>query len=148
MICINAPARHIADSSAVLVARTLLLRSVVGRGHMICETRWPTTAPRLFGEAHRAAQDMLVIKLLIACTFVSLAACTGTQTTEGPIIVGMVSSSRAQELEVRCDAFRRDPLGVWFANEQITMNTRNGMMDIYPGRVSLPVAEVLNARCR
>jgi hypothetical protein len=64
-----------------------------------------------------------VIKLLvppaITCAFALLSACS-VPPTQAPMAVGMVSSSRAQELEVRCDAFQRNPLGVWFATEQLT----------------------------
>lgn len=47
-----------------------------------------------------------------------------------------------------CNAFQQDALGNWIATEPLSMNTRVGMIDIMPGhRVSVPVANILNARC-
>jgi hypothetical protein len=60
-----------------------------------------------------------------------------------------VNPAKAQALPVPCYAFQQDPLGNWSATEPLSMDTPVGMVDIAPGhRVSIPVAKILNARCR
>jgi hypothetical protein len=61
---------------------------------------------------------------------------------------GAVAPGKAQELPVPCYAFQQDALGNWIATEALSMNTPVGTVDITPGhRVSVPVANILNARC-
>lgn len=79
---------------------------------------------------------MLRLSLFIACAL-GIALCAG-----------VVARAQAQELPVPCNAFQQDALGNWIATEPLSMNTRVGMIDIMPGhRVSVPVANILNARC-
>jgi hypothetical protein len=62
--------------------------------------------------------------------------------------VGAVAPAMSQELPVPCYAFQQDALGNWLATEPLSINTPLGMVDIMPGhRVSVPVANILNARC-
>ena len=98
--------------------------------------------------------------LVAACAFVLLAACTsiapqpspdhlpaaGTPNRASP--VELVKSAKAQELAVPCYTFYRDSFGGWGATQPLSINTRDGLVDIHPGRVSVSVAEVLNARCQ
>ena len=98
--------------------------------------------------------------LIGACAFVLLAACSNIApepspdrlrlagTTNGGSPVKLVKSANAQELPVPCYVFRRDFLGAWYATQPLSIQTRNGLIDIHPGRVSVPVEEVLNARCQ
>jgi hypothetical protein len=97
-----------------------------------------------------------------ACAFVLLAGCSSIvpqpspdhlrladySPTNGASPVELVTSAKAQDLPVPCYAFQRDFFGAWYATEPLSMNTRNGLVDIHPGRVSVPIAEVLNARCQ
>lgn len=58
------------------------------------------------------------------------------------------ATAGAQPVPVPCYAFQQDALGNWIATEPVTMDTRSGTIDIMPGhRVSVPVANILNARC-
>ena len=51
-------------------------------------------------------------------------------------------------MPVPCYAFQQDALGNWIATEPVTVDLRNGTIDIMPGhQVSVPVANILNARC-
>jgi hypothetical protein len=60
----------------------------------------------------------------------------------------LMASAQAQELSIPCYAFVQDPLGNWIATEPVTMDLPDGTIDVAPGhRVSIPVAEVLDARC-
>ena len=61
---------------------------------------------------------------------------------------GGLVQGNAQELPVPCYAFEQDVLGNWIATESVTMDMRNGTIDIMPAHaVSVPVANILNARC-
>ena len=58
------------------------------------------------------------------------------------------ATASAQPVPVPCYSFRQDALGSWMATEPVTMDTPSGTIDIMPGhRVSMPVADILNARC-
>jgi len=60
----------------------------------------------------------------------------------------LLVAASAQPVPVPCYAFQQDALGNWIATEPVTMDTRSGTIDIMPGhRVSVPVANLLNARC-
>ena len=60
-----------------------------------------------------------------------------------------VNPAKAQGLPVPCYAFQQDVLGNWVATEPLSMDTPVGLVDITPGHgVSVPVANILNARCR
>ena len=59
-----------------------------------------------------------------------------------------VKSANAQELTVPCYAFYRNFLGQWIATQRVPMYTRIGLMEVQPGQVGNPVAEVLHAQCR
>ena len=74
------------------------------------------------------------------CAFMLLAACC--------TIVELVKSANAQEIPVPCYAFYRNFLGQWIATQPASIYTRMGLLDIQPGQVGNPVAEVLNANCR
>jgi len=63
-------------------------------------------------------------------------------------IVELVTSANAQEMAVPCYAFYRNFLGQWIATQPASIYTRMGLLDIQPGQVGNPVAEVLNANCR
>jgi hypothetical protein len=65
------------------------------------------------------------------------------------LAVALPAGLEAQELSVPCYAVEQDVLGNWIAIEQLSMSTSVGMLDIAPGhRVSVRVANILNARCR
>ena len=83
---------------------------------------------------------MVKSPLVAACALMLLAAC--------PTIVEVVKSASAQELPVPCYAFYRNFLGQWIATQQVTIPTRMGILNVLPGQVGNPVAEVLNAYCR
>jgi hypothetical protein len=77
----------------------------------------------------------LADQLFVACALAALSA-------------GAVAPVKTQELPVPCYAFQQDALGNWIATEPLSLNTPVGMIDITPGhRVSVPVANILNARC-
>ena len=62
--------------------------------------------------------------------------------------VALSATGSAQPVPVPCYAFQQDVLGNWIATEPVTMDTRSGTIDIMPGhRVSVPVANILDARC-
>jgi len=66
----------------------------------------------------------------------------------GLTIAGLAIPAQAQELSIPCYAFVQDPLGNWIATEPVTMDMPDGTIDIASGhRVSVPVAEILDARC-
>ena len=61
----------------------------------------------------------------------------------------VVNPATAQALPVPCYAFQQDVLGNWVATEPLSKDTPVGLVDITPGHgVSVPVANILNARCR
>ena len=64
------------------------------------------------------------------------------------LLAGMAAPAGAQELPIPCFAFAQDMLGNWIAIEPITMDLPDGTIDIMPGHpVSVPVADILDARC-
>jgi hypothetical protein len=64
------------------------------------------------------------------------------------ILAGLAAPAHAQELSIPCYAFLQDPLGNWIATEPVTMDLPDGTIDIAPRhRISIPVAEILDARC-
>jgi len=66
----------------------------------------------------------------------------------GALSAAVSVAAHAQVVVVPCYAFQQDALGNWIATEPVTMDVRSGTIDIMPGhRVSIPVANILNARC-
>ena len=64
------------------------------------------------------------------------------------VSLALSATTSAQPVPVPCYAFQEDALGNWIATEPVTMETRSGTIDIMPGhRVSIPVANILGARC-
>ena len=65
------------------------------------------------------------------------------------LLAGGLVQGNAQELPVPCYAFEQDVLGTWRATAPLSMNTPHGLIDIMAGHpVSVPVANILNMRCR
>jgi len=64
------------------------------------------------------------------------------------LAAGLVFPAMAQ-LDVPCNAFARDNSGAWNATDQVTVDTRIGLVDVMPGHpVGTDVADVLDANCR
>lgn len=64
------------------------------------------------------------------------------------LALALSATTSAQPIPVPCYAFQQDALGNWIATEPVTMDTRSGTIHIMPGhRVSIPVANILGARC-
>ena len=62
--------------------------------------------------------------------------------------LALSATTSAQPIPVPCYAFQQDALGNWIATGPVTMETASGTIDILPGhRVSIPVGNILGARC-
>jgi hypothetical protein len=73
---------------------------------------------------------------------------TTKSTLLGVILATGLAFPAMAQLDLPCDTFEQDDIGVWYATRQVTVGTRLGLVEVMPGRVSADVASVLDGVCQ